>query len=396
MSGRRRTLSFVAAATAAAAVLAQAAAAANGPPAGQGGLDVRVVSSAPELISGGDARVEIAVPDGIAYSDVEATLNGVDVAPAFAQDPEGGHQLEGVLTGLPLGTSTLAVRIPGPGNARPNRVELELVNHPIQGPMFSGPQQAVFLCATAGSPPRTAGLGPILDPTTCATDRVVGFVYRSVGGSRCVAVVRPGCASTGVCHRDYDDARRRHGSAGRPLGAGRDQSLHLLDRDTLARVAGRRHAGSVGLERRADPEAPGRSRHRPLPGRTPSGARCSTLPGLPLGHAIVYSTGTRTGTHYNLQLGGETAIMVKDRFVSAYAEPEYTVGVGGSGGAIQQYVYGQNHPGLLDAGDSAVLVPGHGHADDPRWRLRAARALAGPSRASQTRPRCGARGRTGG
>jgi Tannase-like family of unknown function (DUF6351) len=30
--------------------------------------------------------------------------------------------------------------------------------------------------------------------------------------------------------------------------------------------------------------------------------------------------------------------MVKDRFVSAYAEPEYTVGVGGSGGAIQQYV----------------------------------------------------------
>ena len=30
--------------------------------------------------------------------------------------------------------------------------------------------------------------------------------------------------------------------------------------------------------------------------------------------------------------------------------PLYTVAVGGSGGAIQQYVYGQNHPGLLDAG----------------------------------------------
>ena len=53
--------------------------------------------------------------------------------------------------------------------------------------------------------------------------------------------------------------------------------------------------------------------------------------------------------HYNLQLGGEAAIMVKDRFVSAYGEPRYTVAVGGSGGAIQQYVYGQNHPGLLDA-----------------------------------------------
>jgi hypothetical protein len=73
------------------------------------------------------------------------------------------------------------------------------------------------------------------------------------------------------------------------------------------------------------------------------------LPGLALGYAIAYSTGTVTATHYNLQLGGETAIMVKDRFVSAYGEPRYTVAVGGSGGAIQQYVYGQNHPGLLDA-----------------------------------------------
>ena len=68
--------------------------------------------------------------------------------------------------------------------------------------------------------------------------------------------------------------------------------------------------------------------------------------------------------------------MVKDRFVSAYAEPEYTIGVGGSGGAIQQYVYGQNHAGPARRRRAAVLVPGHGHADDPRRRLRAARALA--------------------
>jgi hypothetical protein len=82
------------------------------------------------------------------------------------------------------------------------------------------------------------------------------------------------------------------------------------------------------------------------------------LAGLGLGYAVIYSSGTRTNTHYNLQLGGETAIMVKDRFVSAYAEPEYTIGVGGSGGAIQQYVYGQNHRGLLDGG-----VPQYSYSD---------------------------------
>jgi hypothetical protein len=80
-------------------------------------------------------------------------------------------------------------------------------------------------------------------------------------------------------------------------------------------------------------------------------------PGLLKGYAIAYSTGTRTSTHYNLELGGETATMVKDRFVSAFAEPVYTVGVGASGGAIQQYVYGQNLPGLIDAGIPQYSYP---------------------------------------
>lgn len=69
---------------------------------------------------------------------------------------------------------------------------------------------------------------------------------------------------------------------------------------------------------------------------------------LSMGYAVAYSTGTRTGVHYNLVLGGETALMVKDHFVTRYGEPKYTIGIGGSGGGIQQYIYAQNHPGLLD------------------------------------------------
>ena len=72
-------------------------------------------------------------------------------------------------------------------------------------------------------------------------------------------------------------------------------------------------------------------------------------PVLGQGYAVISSTGLRTNTHYNLQLGGETALMLKEHFVEDHGVPLYTVGVGGSGGAIQQYVYGQNHPGLLDA-----------------------------------------------
>ena len=71
-------------------------------------LHINVVSSPAQYVSGGDARVEIAVPDATALGDVVVTLNGNDVTSVFGQDPEGNHQLEGVVSGLPLGPSTLA------------------------------------------------------------------------------------------------------------------------------------------------------------------------------------------------------------------------------------------------------------------------------------------------
>ena len=89
---------------------------------------------------------------------------------------------------------------------------------------------------------------------------------------------------------------------------------------------------------------------------TPGGSALYDI-GLSKGYAIVHSSGTRTSTHYNLELGGETALMTKEEFVERYGVPLYTVGVGGSGGGIQQYVYGQNHPQLLDAGIPQYSYP---------------------------------------
>ena len=82
---------------------------------------------------------------------------------------------------------------------------------------------------------------------------------------------------------------------------------------------------------------------------TPGGGSSLYDTGLSKGYAIAHSSGNRTSTHYNLVLGGETALMTKEEFIERYGVPLYTVGVGGSGGAIQQYVYGQNSR-LLDAG----------------------------------------------
>ncbi len=70
---------------------------------------------------------------------------------------------------------------------------------------------------------------------------------------------------------------------------------------------------------------------------------------LSSGYAVAFSTGNQTSTHYNMWLAEEVMLRVKNQFSAAYGKPQYTVGLGGSGGAIQQLLIAQNHPGLLDA-----------------------------------------------
>ena len=41
--------------------------------------------------------------------------------------------------------------------------------------------------------------------------------------------------------------------------------------------------------------------------------------------------------------------MIKERFIEQYGLPQYTVGLGSSGGAMQQHLIAHNYPGLLDA-----------------------------------------------
>ncbi|MEZ5309863.1 MAG: DUF6351 family protein [Microthrixaceae bacterium] len=76
------------------------------------------------------------------------------------------------------------------------------------------------------------------------------------------------------------------------------------------------------------------------------------------GSAVVYSSGTRTSVHYNLLLAGRVALELKSLFTAEYGKPTYTVGIGGSGGGIQQYVNAQNNPDLLDG-----LIPEYSYPD---------------------------------
>ena len=346
MNRLTRRLAAVAAAGAALFVAPAATAATDA-------LGLTVVSSPAQYVSGGDARIEVAVPAGTALSAVRVTLNGADVTSAFGPDPEGNHQLEGVVTGLPLGESTVEATVPGPGKAQRTRAELVLTNNPIQGPIFSGPHQQVFLCSRADHAANN-GLPPIPQSPTCETGTVVSFVYRSTTGAFLSYNPASPPAASAIAQTTTIDGRTvpmilrwERGVINRfmysiMMLSPASQSTATPDLSAWNKKLLYSFSGGVAIGRYQG---------------NPSGGDMRYLNGLQMGYAVIYSTGTRTNTHYNLQLGGETAIMVKDRFVSAYAEPEYTIAVGASGGAIQQYVYGQNHPGLIDAGVPQYSYP---------------------------------------
>jgi hypothetical protein len=350
---------------------------------------VEVLSSAPDQVSGGDALVAVRVPGSVDPSDVRITVGRVDVSSAFAPQ---GDELVGLVEGLPEGRSTLKVESTARGR-KPAPAHLHLTNHPISGPIFSGPQQQPFVCTTArGTLDGRKLLGqPLVDnedhfgipvaaetpdgnypqdgrgyPTAdaeivgwsadCSANTRYGYVYRS---------------STDGNFHWLDDPNTLPADVA---------TTTTLDGDTVPFVV-RWERGTINRfiysiamlvpVNEADPEQPddalwngrlvfsfqGGVGIGHFQGTTSTGAM---LPGdlLGSGYAVLWSSGTRTSTHYNLQVGGETALMVKERFVEQHGVPLYTVAVGGSGGAIQQYVYAQNHPGLIDA-----AIPQYSYSD---------------------------------
>lgn len=310
--------------------LAVTAPAAAGPR--PGGPRIEVLSGPARYVSGGAARVRVVVPRTVPLEAVSVSVNGEDVTGGFAPDDQVPHALEGVLRGLPPGESTVRARVPGR-----DRTSLRLVNHPVTGPMFAGPHQADFFCAT---PEHLAGFdltGPFLDED-CSLPTRVGHYYRSTAGAwrpYDPAAPRPAdLATTTTSEGATVDfvIRWERGTINRFL-----YSIAVLDPGGELEHWNRKliyyFGGGVGVGHYQGSNSQSESRY---------------VHGLGQGYAVAWSTGTKTSTHYDLVRGGETALMVKSRFVTEYGDPEYTVGLGGSGGGIQQYVYGQNHDGLLD------------------------------------------------
>ena len=365
-------------------------------------ITLTIVSSRPDQVSGGTALVSL---EGLGAATQASSLQfmasgtPLDII-SVRQTPDGPQWL---LSGLPDGPSVLTAN-----GANGLSATLEIRNHPITGPMFSGPQQYPFVCSSV----LEWGKQPLVDHQEEWGFPVYGDDGELIGYSK-------DCSIAPFVEYHYLDTEGQY----QPMPA---DGSRPADVATATLTDGRQVDFVVRWERGtinrflysyavlADPQMGSTDPLEPgtvhwngrllyhfeggvgvgrFQGRV-NANRARLAEALAQGYAVAYSSGNRTGEHYNLQVGGETALMVKEHFIKRFGEPLYTVAIGGSGGAIQQYVYQQNHPGLIDAG-----VPQYAYPDmvtqtihvgdcellehymdvtdrnNPKWQLTANRSL---------------------
>ena len=123
-------------------------------------LSIRVLSSPPGLIRGGDALIEV----WGAAKGVKMTLNGQDVSGDLKLDPV-SHTQRGLVGGLTVGKNTLRA------SAGAAKAVLILTDYPITGPILSGPHIMPYECRTEESgaarqrPAPTISIGPQAEPS---------------------------------------------------------------------------------------------------------------------------------------------------------------------------------------------------------------------------------------
>jgi hypothetical protein len=293
-------------------------------------LRISVLSNRADLVSAGDALVEVVVPQGVRANQVRVFDDGRDVTPAFA--PTSSGRLMGLVRGLSLGRNMLSVRAAGAQSAT-----ITVTNHLNGGPVFSGPQVKPWVCqstatdAKCNQPPsytyqyKSSSTGQLrsYDPSNPPSDVAMTTTDQGV---RVPFIIR---TETGYQDRDqYKIA-----------------VLYDPSKPWTARMPQRQwnhkllitHGASCGIERQAG-SAPS------VTGDTVAGSSPSVALGR--GFAVMSTALDNAGHNCNIVTQAESLVMAKERLVERYGRIRYTIGTGCSGGSLTQQQVANAYPGI--------------------------------------------------
>ena len=270
------------------------------------------------------------------------TLNGKDVTARL-------HPRCGVAVSTadssrasPLGANRVMATIRKPRT----EASLTVTNHPITGPILSGPHLTPFECSTEAS-----GLGPALD-ANCSAPRKIWHLYRSTDNT-----FKPLADPAGPRPADLATTTTTDGKT--------VPYIVRVDSGTINRAIYQ----IAMLDDLGELESQGRGvvrrqlRHAVHPGRDGAAAGSGAGSGvvnhqaLSKGFGYLISSELVNGRRGNGVLQGETLMMIKEYIIERYGVPKFFIGSGGSGGAIQQLVITQMYPGLLDGLMPSLTFP---------------------------------------
>ena len=302
----------------------QAASASSRLPGHQQLAIVTVSNPDPGLVSAGEVLVRIT---GAGAGPVRVTDNGNTVS-GFARQPDGS--LLGLVTGLRQGRNRIAATSGEQG------AEVTVIDHPASGPVFSGAQQGPFYCQTtafglaASSPPLCSAptvvsyeyytTGGAFEPLANPSNRPADLATATVNGRKVPYIIR---VETGTIDRAvYQIAALYDGSGPSPLRRDTSWNGRLI------------YAFGGGCE----------GGH--AQGSTTGGVLNNLF--LSQGYAVASSSLNVLGQQCSTIISAEAAMMVKEHFIDTYGPVAFTIGWGGSGGAVQQYQIADAYPAILN------------------------------------------------
>ncbi len=127
-----------------------------------GDVRIEVLSGRGDVVTDGNAYVRVILPPGATAKGLKVDDDKRDVTSAFRVRPGG---VDGIVTGLSLGKNVVRAVLPDGRGAR-----ITLTNHPIGGPVFSGPQIQPWTCSAGAVDAK------------CNRPTVFDFLYKSTTG----------------------------------------------------------------------------------------------------------------------------------------------------------------------------------------------------------------------
>src|SRR5258706_499122 len=330
-------------------------------------FEIVSLSNRADLVSGGDALLEVRVPKSVALNMVRLSLNGHDVTGAFAANAA-ARTLRGVVGGLVEGRNDFAA-----GESQGGReARLVITNHPIGGPVLLGSQTTPWICATptptaaSGNTPASnaSGLTTFAIDAQCNIATEYKLFYRTTTAGCSSALPDPSPRAVppaNACFKPYTVGTAPADLATTTTTAGVTVPYIVrVERGTLNRgiydIAVLFNPTSATPWTALTPQPQwngkvvytfGASTGQP---RLQFRSEQNWADDAALSRGFMVADNSLTDSLFNSNrvLNAETLMMMKEHIVDAYGEIKYLLGNGCSGGSIQQNTAASIFPGLLD------------------------------------------------